>query len=291
MIVTHKGKIVFESYKLGRRADQPNPLASGTKSFSCAIAVAGIQDKLLTWDEPIAKTITEWRSDPQKSQITIRQLLSLTSGLPGGKIGQVPTYQDAIATPLAAAPGTTFQYGPIPYQVFGEVMRRKLATQGKTEDPLAYLTRKVLQPIGLHVAVWRRTKDGQPRLPAGASLTAREWLKYGLLLLNQGKWNGQTILDAKLLQDCYQGSRANPAYGLTVWLNSGSSLPGTKPGMKQDSLLPKDGIMALGAGKQGLYVIPSLDLVIVRQGVLNRSTLNEDKGFQHQRFLRLLLDR
>lgn len=126
-------KIVFEDYQNGHRADEPWMLASGTKSFSGVMLAAAIEDKLVkSFDEKVSDTITEWKTDPWKSKITIRQLLSLTSGMDGGQIGRVPTYAEAITKTLEADPGTRFEYGPVPFQIFGELMTRKLKPKKKT---------------------------------------------------------------------------------------------------------------------------------------------------------------
>jgi CubicO group peptidase (beta-lactamase class C family) len=187
MVVMRSGQVVFESYYPGVNPERGRFLASGTKSFSCAIALLGMQDGLLNLDEPVANTIVGWRLHPQKSQITIRQLLNLTSGITGGESQIIPTYADAIRAPLTAAPGERFQYGPIPFQIFGEVMRRKLEARGIAKTPLEYLNLRLLQPIGLKYDRWTRGQDGQPRLPSGAMISAREWAKYGVLILNRGR--------------------------------------------------------------------------------------------------------
>ena len=105
----------------------------------------------------------------------------------------------------------------MPFQIFGEVMRRKLAP--KKESVMDYLKRRILNPIGLKVAFWRNGSDGNPLLPQGANLTAREWVKFGQFLKNGGKWNGKQIVPKKLLDELVVGSKANPAYGMTFWLN------------------------------------------------------------------------
>ncbi|HEX9628169.1 MAG TPA: serine hydrolase domain-containing protein [Acidiferrobacterales bacterium] len=173
MVIVKDGQVVFEDYPDGHDADEAHNLYSGTKSFSCAIAVAAVEDRLLDFDEPVAQTITEWWTDARKATITVRQLLSLTSGIhaAGGVIRRALSYADAIHKPLRHPPGTTFEYGPVPFQVFGELMHRKLAATG--EDPRAYLTRRVLRPIGITVDSWKTGPDGNPRLFGGASLTAR----------------------------------------------------------------------------------------------------------------------
>ncbi len=277
VLVMKGDKIVFEDYQNGHRADQPWMLASGTKSFSGVILAAAIEDKLIKgFDERVSDTITEWKNDPKKAKITIRQLLSLTSGIQAGQIGRVPSYAEAVNSQIEADAGSKFAYGPVPFQTFGELMTRKL--KSKNEDVMAYLKRRILDPIGLSVGTWRM-ENGQPLLPQGAALTAREWVKFGLFLKNGGKWNGKQIIKKALLNELVIGSKANPAYGLTFWLNKKGTDPRGRPmgGGAVDEIgrngiadgLP-DVYMAAGAANQRLYILPSLDLAVVRQGRLDR---------------------
>lgn len=272
VLVIKGDKIVFEDYQNGNNADTPNFLASGTKSFSGVMLAAAIEDKLISgFDEKVSDTITEWKTDKRKSQITIRQLLSLTSGIDAGQIGRVPTYKDAISSPVTSDAGKGFEYGPVPFQIFGEIMTRKL--KPKNESVMDYLKRRILDPIGLKVAFWRMP-GGQPMLPQGASLTAREWAKFGLFLKNGGKSNGKQIVKTKLLDELVKGSEANPAYGLTFWLNRKGKDPRGRP-MSRNAVTEisdngiidglEDVYMAAGAGNQRLYIIPTLDMVVVRQ--------------------------
>lgn len=289
MVVIRSGQVVFESYYPGVNPERGRFLASGTKSFSCAIALLGVQDGLLALDEPVANTITGWKLHPQKSKITIRQLLNLTSGIQPGEGGDIPTYADAIRAPLTAAPEERFQYGPIPFQIFGEVMRRKLEARGMAGSPLTYLESRILQPIGLKYDRWTKGQDGQPRLPSGAVISAREWAKYGVLLLNQGKWQGRQLLDSSLLNQCFQGSPTNPAYGLTFWLNKSGlthdGLPMNPIRAASDSM-----VMAIGAGNQVMFMLPEQNLVVVRLGRLDDETSPENEGgFDRERFLNLIL--
>jgi CubicO group peptidase (beta-lactamase class C family) len=288
MLIMKDREIVYEDYARGVTPDQPLNLYSGTKSFSCAIAAAAAQDGLLDLDEPVAQTIGEWRSDALKSRIAIRHLLSLTSGLDAGERGSIPSYAGAIQAEALFAPGAVFQYGPNPYQAFGEVMRRKLQSSG--ESPLDYLKRRVFEPIGLTVGRWRTDSAGNPRLPAGAFLTAREWAKYGQFLLDGGRWGGVPLIDEHRLAECFKGSTANPAYGLTVWL------PAQRGGVAAYSRTSTDPaalkLLAAGAGEelaeaagrggQKLYIVPSKRLVIVRMA--DRSGLWH-WGFKDANFL------
>ena len=268
MLVYHRDKLVFEEYFNGWSADQPHRLASGTKSFSGAMLAAAVEDGLLTLDEKVVDTITEWKDDPRKSQVTIRHLLSLTSGIvPGSTREASPSYARSVA--IAGAkfwPGQRFQYGPIPYQIFGELIRRKLAHRSESVE--AYMKRRVLDPIGLKVPRWVKDEDGNVHLPNGMSLIAREWAKFGKLILQQGKWDGRQIVPWNVLKECFVGTGANPYYGITFWLKGGGPAP-------------DDMVAARGQGSQMLYIIPSLELVVVQ--------FAETEQFDQTSFLRLLL--
>ncbi|MFQ5563186.1 MAG: serine hydrolase domain-containing protein [Parvularculaceae bacterium] len=277
-VVIKDGALVFEDYPNGGAPDKAWPIASGTKSFSGVIAAAAVRDGLLTLDEPAADSLKEWRDDARKSQITIRQLLSLTSGLQSAETAQIPTYAEAVATPASATPGSVFAYAGVNLQVFGEIMRRKLKTfeNGRYKDAVEYLQARILDPVGISVERWRRMADGHPTLPSGAVMTARDWARFGLFVLQGGRWEGAQLVDAEALAENFQGSDANAAYGLTWWLNDKPSAEtvSKSPTMQRATdmytnpdanKLPHDLIVAGGAGGQRLYVIPSRNLVIVRQ--------------------------
>jgi CubicO group peptidase (beta-lactamase class C family) len=184
VLVMRRGEIIFEDYAPGWQ-DKPHELASGTKSFAGVMAVCAVQDGLLKLDEKVSDTLMEWKTDPRKSQVTIRQLLSLCSGIEGGENGAPPMYRRAVVLAEATAdPGTRFSYGPIPFQCFGELMRRKL--ESRNESVEAYLKRRILDPIGLEAGAWARDREGNLRIPSGAALTAREWAKFGV-----GCWGTQ----------------------------------------------------------------------------------------------------
>lgn len=301
VLVVKGERVVFEEYQNGFAANEAHQLASGTKSFAGVAAAAAVEDKLLKFDEKVGDTITEWKADARKLKITVRQLLTLTSGLDTGESGRPPTYAAAVNFAARYDAGTTFEYGPGAFQIFGELMRRKL----KTETYLDYLKRRIFNPIELNVASWTM-RNGQPNIPSGAFLTARDWAKFGQFLKNGGKWNGKQIVARRLLEECFAaGTKANPNYGLTFWLNRShdakANVAEKTGGGNQDlqgalqfepettraakygigTSLPKDLFMAAGAGKQRLYVIPSLDLVVVRQGRQSR--------FDDEEFLKRLL--
>lgn len=231
--------VLVREYGDGFRADSAHPLYSGTKSFWGVAALYAQRDGLLQLDELVAGTIAAWKEDPWKRRVTLRMLLSLTSGFGFGGLGSaVPPYARALGIELKDEPGTTFTYGGVPLQVFGAVLAQKLAPR----TPQDYLRARVLEPAGVRVAFWRKLKDGTQPLPTGASLTVDDWLAYGRFVLRE----------RAALAECFAGSKANPRYGLGWWLRA----PGA----------PEDLFYASGSGGQGLYIAPSHGVVAVHFG-------------------------
>ncbi len=290
MVVMFDGKVIFEQYDNGGAIDKPHSLASGAKCFVGPAAVAAVQDGLIKLDNPASENIPEWKDDPEKSTITYRQLLNMTSGLthPTGDDGKKMPWKKKIAMPMAAKPGEHFEYGGYELGVCTYALEHKLAPESFSQ----YLKRRILDPIGIKVPARPRAGDGSPTVGPG-NVTARDWATYGEFIRREGNWNNQQILDPALLRACFKGSKANPAYGLTWWLKSPVSeelirtadAEVTKNWGKVANCnrLPDDLAAALGAGSQRLYIMPSLKLVVVRQAN------DRSGGFQDLEFLSLLL--
>ncbi|MBL8548916.1 MAG: beta-lactamase family protein [Hyphomonadaceae bacterium] len=285
LIVVRRGAAVFEDYPNGGGAERGWNLASGTKSFTGIMAAAGVKDGLLTLDERASRTLSEWQGD-ERREITIRHLLSLTSGLQPGAIGRPPTYAEAVATPLAWAPGSRFSYGPTSFQAFGELMRRKLGG-----DPLEWLQRRVLDSINVRFESWRRGSDGNPLMPQGCVMRARQWAEFGQFVLAEARQGARGLLDRDALRECFRASEANPGYGLSWWLLRPGLIP-PAGGMRVEidgAAIARlgDVRMAAGAGDQRLYLMPERELVVARQAHL--LGMRFGPRWSDAEFLRLLL--
>ncbi|MEI7702209.1 MAG: serine hydrolase [Planctomycetia bacterium] len=290
LVIMFSGDVIFERYHDGGAADRAQLIASGSKSFTGVAAVAAVQDKLFKLDDPVCESITEWKDDPKKSKITYRQLLTLTSGLTPGERGNTvrpPAWEEIAGKPMTGNPGEQFEYGAYPFNTFAFALERKL---GK-ESFEAFLKRRIFDPIGIRVEWQMRCADNHPQVGAGAFMTAKDWAKFGELIRLGGKWHGKEIVDEKLLSEVFQGTSQNPAYGLSWWLKKELTpadcrnigiLSREWVEVANAEWLPGDLVAACGAGKQRLYVIPSLKLVIVRQG-------RRSQGFTDIEFLRLLI--
>lgn len=336
LVLVH-GEKVFERYDNGWSAGRVHPLASGTKSFTGVAAMMAVQDGLITLDELACETLTEWRTDPLKSKITIRELLTLSSGLdpaddllggrggsrllgPGRgtknepqarKPGDEPRdlFAESLTVKMSGTPGGQFRYGPSHFYAFGEVLRRKLAAaKDGPKTVFDYYQRRIFEPLGLTFRVGK-DRAGNPKLPGGAVLTAGEWATFGQFVLDRGSWKGKDgtpvgLLRPELLEECFKPSARNPAYGLTWWrLTDDQAAEGADVA---DGLLerlrkraleeqtrgvtgpdgkPLNVCMAAGKGKQRLYVIPSLGMVVVRFAEDTRAGL----AFSDAEFLSRLL--
>jgi CubicO group peptidase (beta-lactamase class C family) len=291
LLVLQGEAVVLEAGQNGHAPDEPHPLHSASESFWGLLAVAADSDGLLDIDEPVALTIEEFERHPWKREIRIRQLLHFTSGLePGAHVlrpDRTPNlFERAIALEMVSRPAERFQYGPSHLFVFAEVLRRKLASQG--DDPLDYLKERILDRIGLAVAGWDRDDAGNPDVAFGANLSAREWAKLGILLKNRGMWRGETTVAPEAVEAVLQGSTASPEFGLALWRNVSRDEAGEgRSGSVPTATFYPDGlpdmVVAAGVGNQRLYVIPSLDLVVVRFGEI-------DRRWRDQEFLGRLLD-
>src|ERR1700730_14340238 len=215
MLVTQNGKTVFEHYANGGGADMRCKIFSGTKSFWGIAALWAVRDGLIKLDDRVADTITEWKNDPRKSQITIRQLLNQTDGIEPDPHLHSDSIRDrngvAIQLPLVAAPGSAFSYGPSHLQIFNEVLRRKLNGRSTT----SYIQENVLSPLGLSSMEFKKDGRGNPLPASGFELTAREWARFGEFVLGHGNYHEKQIVPAGLLSQALTGTGANPSYGLT----------------------------------------------------------------------------
>ena len=299
VLIMRKGEVVFERYDNGFDAETSTHLHSATKAFWGPVIAAMVEDGLIdSFDEPASKTLTEWANHPRKSRITLRHLLTLSAGLVQDveklqgedRDTLAPDlYRHAIGVLAAREPGAQFQYGPSCFYVLGEIMKRKLAS--KKQTPLDYLKQRILDPIGVKTGEWVHDASGNPHIPNGAHLTAREWAKYGQWLLQFGEWEGKQIVRKDLIEQLVVPSAANPGHGLALWLNhpegQGSSPLQKTPEGAPGGWISHDGCTdlfgALGAGKCRMYMIPSLDIVALRM------CDNDRDRFSDNTFLHLLL--
>jgi len=297
VVVIENGVVVLERYANGGAATRGEALASGTKSFSCALMVGAEAEGSLSIDELASSVVVPWRaggSAPQstdKQQIRIRDLLSVSSGLlnsgvAGSALNTVDSYAQAFIATSAYAPNVATIYTPNNAQALSAIFSLKrggsfdaagVARSG--QDGIAYLQTKVFTPLGVAPTEWARDANGNANFAGGASFTARDWAKFGQFSYQYGAWNGVQILPAAAMRRCFEyRSGASASYGFGWWLNrpAGTSYVATRDstpwtaavetrwtnGGKIAPSAPDDMAIAFGAGNRKLYISPSLKLSI-----------------------------
>jgi CubicO group peptidase (beta-lactamase class C family) len=301
LVILQGGRTLHESYAAGIAPERTFLVMSITKNLAALAIFAARSEGLLSLDEPVARTIPEWRGDTGKSALTIRNLLDQTSGLATGyntiyARGVRDKNKLAISLPLVAKPGTRFAYAPGNYELLEEILRRKL--QSRHTDPLTYLAAKILVPLGVPaVAEWRHDRKGNPFFSAGARLTARDLAKIGEFIRNRGRVWILPALPQSAFAGAFTGSAANSMYGLSFWLNANVARAGADPLSIEGTLgqsrspeewrrssisnvAPADLIAMVGSGGERCYIVPSRKLVIVRFG--------KGSNFSDAEFLRRL---
>jgi CubicO group peptidase (beta-lactamase class C family) len=297
-LVVRNDKIVCEWYAPGFSAQKPHYTASLAKALVGGVSAAvALSDGRIALDDKAARYIPQWRDDPRKSQITIRQLGSHTSGLEDAEQDGLPhdklpgwkgLFWKAAAPPedpftlsrdkalVVYEPGQGTQYSNpgIAMLAYCTTAALKDAPQ---KDLRTLLRDRVMQPIGVADDAWsvgyRKTfmVDGLPLVAAwgGGSYTARAVARVGRLLLRRGNWEGNQLICADAVRQvtCHSGTPGNGAIGW--WSNNQRRCPKA----------PQDAFWGLGAGHQVLVVVPSLELIAVRNGATMRPESDWDGAF------------
>jgi CubicO group peptidase (beta-lactamase class C family) len=304
-LVIKNDKIVYEWYAPRFGPDKKHYTASMAKALVGGVSLMlALNDGLLGADDPACKYIPEWKGHPQKSKITIRHLATHSSGiedaeqdgighfeLPGWK-GQFwkqepdPFTVSRDEAPVIFEPGTKFAYSNPGMAMLSYAVTASLRGAEHT-DIRTLLRQRIMRPIGVKDSDWsigygKTFEVNGLNLVAnwgGGGFTARAVARVGRLMLRKGNWQGRQLVDSEWVEKVvkFAGtplpgrvSRASsprfeggtpsthpaPASGLGWWTNFDGVWP----------KVPRDAFAGAGAGNQVLLVVPSLDLIIVRNG-------------------------
>lgn len=261
-IILYKGRIVSERYFGSFTADSLWYWASAGKTATALLAGVAQQEGLLHIGEPVSKYLGEgWTlaSAEQERKILIKHQLSMSTGLNDN----VPDRDCTLPACLRflSEPDSRWAYHNAPYTLLEKVIEQAAGTNYNQ-----YFRQKISQPIGMN-GVWLRVGFNNVYFS-----NTRSMARFGLLLLNRGQWKEQPVLtdEAYFNQMIKPSQPFNNSYGYLTWLNGQVShmLPIVRP-VFSGSLFPQappDMYAALGRDDQKIYVVPSLDLVVVRLG-------------------------
>ncbi|AOI87493.1 serine hydrolase domain-containing protein [Burkholderia pseudomultivorans] len=293
VVVMWRGQVIAERYAPGFTADTPLPGWSMTKSVTAALIGTLVAQHRLSPDA--SALLPEWRGrgDP-RAAITLDELLRMTSGLhfnedyddPLSDVAvmlftQADTARFAAAMPLVAPPGTQWYYSSGTTEIVARVMRDAL---GGGEDALSFPRRALFAPLGMRSAVFEPDAAGTL---AGASFmyaSARDWARFGQLLLQDGVWNGQRRLPEGWVRYMASATPLSPRqeFGAHLWVKVPEPFNDRDPHARA---MPADAFHAVGHEGQFVSVVPSRQLVVVRLG-LSRP----ESAWNHEAFLARVLD-
>lgn len=215
-------------------------------------------------------------TDPLKSEIKLKHLLSMTSGIPGESrgllgiavvpgngefelaLGKEPSRFGVSAAKLAASPGQHWDYSDSGFAhlslIFSRVTGREIGD---------YMNERVFQSLGIRNYSWDLQGGSGHVGPhtnahSGLHLSARDFARLGYLMAHRGRWEGKQLVPEWWIDLATRSSQElNRSYGYTFWVNTDGA---------QWPTAPRDAFAFKGYGANRCYVIPSLDLVVVRVG-------------------------
>ena len=306
LLILRHGKIVYENYFAGEDEidggapvgyvnhgiDSLHDCRSVSKSFTSAcVGIAVKQGYIKSIDEPIFSYFPEYAKyfDAAKRKITIRNLLTMTSGL---EWNEKVSYLDAdnsetqmdrsndpityiLSRKLTSTPGTVWNYSGASAMLLGEIIWK--ATGEKLDK---YAAKNLFAPLGIRKYDWRSMLYNKniPAAAWGVRLRSRDLAKFGLLYMNYGKWGNTQVLDTVWVKQSLsaQGPRSSDpnspqGYGFQFWV-------GQMVQPKYKTVIP----FANGNGGQMIYFWRSMDILLVFTcGNYNRNDIknNTDAAF------------
>lgn len=251
------GRIVMEEYYGGHTQTSSWEWNSAGKTLVATTTGIAQQEGLVNINTSATQYLgTGWTSETTEKEnlISLRHLLTMTSGLND----ESNLVIKANLTYLADA-GTRWSY----HNVFQKLI--DVVAAASVQDFDTYFDAKLKNKIGM---------DGYWDHGTIFSIyhsSARSMARFGLMALNKGKWKDEQIINEAFFTESTTTSQSiNPSYGYLWWLNGKDTymIPGGQT-VYNGPLVPNapaDMFAAMGAMDQRIYVIPSLNMVVVRMG-------------------------
>jgi CubicO group peptidase (beta-lactamase class C family) len=268
-LVIQNEKIIYEEYWDGYTKDSVSNSFSAAKSIvSLLIGIALDEGKIASLDQKIGDFIKAY-STGSKSELTIRQVLTMSSGLNWKETYVTPFSTTAKAyygsdldslisgLDVVEKPGVEFEY------LSGNTQLLAMVVQAATGKHISdFTSEKIWKHIGAqHDALWNLDgKNGMEKAYCCFNTNVRDFARFGQLILNKGKWNGKRIISKKYvkeatspkkyLKDKLTGDTVD-FYGFQWWIitYNGMQIPYMR------------GILG-----QYIFVIPDKNAVVVRLG-------------------------
>jgi CubicO group peptidase (beta-lactamase class C family) len=269
LLISHKGKLILESYFRRGRINYPHYQMSITKSYTAMAVGRAIQLGYLTMDDldkPVAPFLKELEPSALvkgADDITLHQAMHMTSGIRLDKEkaellrkeperlrgqGQIQAYLE-YSDPIPPPP-REFKYQASDPAITMQVV--EAIVPGSAED---FIRDELWGRMGVRGYHWQADLSGLPKSAAGSSFRSRDMLKMGMLVLDKGKWQGQQLIPAAFVERATSPIRhthGNSSYGYFWWVQD-IEVDGKTYHCKQGR----------GAGGQFVFIFPKLELITV----------------------------
>lgn len=273
VVITRRGYIIAEAYFGNFQQTSLHHSYSVAKSVTGALIGVAISKGLITSvQQNVSDFYSRWRTEdtpPWKRDMTIRHLLTMTSGLQWNEtvyFGPDSASNDAyrmaaqpdfaryvLDRPAIHQPGTLWNYSSGDSMLLAGIVA---AASGITARQFAQ--QNIFTPLGIPSAEWESDPSGQTNGGWGIHLNVRDFAKFGYLYLKKGRWENQQLVPEAWITTSVQ--RAAPGiihYGYQWWRPEGlQGYPG--------SGIPANTYMAIGLYRQYIIVIPDAEIVISR---------------------------
>ncbi|MEF2967363.1 serine hydrolase [Paenibacillus sp. M1] len=271
-LISRQGKPIFEQYRDDRTPHEIAKINSCTKSvLSALIAIAMDQGLLPGPDTPAAEFFPQLAADPdsRKREITLRHLLTMSAGFNWTEFGGQNSFPKmtrsphwinfVLEQPLADPPGTMMEYNSGISQMLSAILAQ---AAGMTVARYAEL--HLFGPLGIESYEWERDPQGIHTGGFGLRLRPEDMLKFGQLYLQQGEWNNNRLISRERIAESVEPAISSEPprrgrYGWHWWTDTYPDSDGP-PGTAAPLF---DYFYARGFGGQYIYVVPSLETVVV----------------------------
>ncbi len=253
LLIARHGRLVYERYYGDASRDGPHNMHSMTKSLSSALVgialkkgyIGSLEEKALGYLPGLRGAA----ADPRAANITIRNLLTMSSGIDEIPLsfdkGRNDPLRDVVGRLLIFKPGAGFRYSSAAAHVLGGVLRA--ATR---QSVFTFAQTELFRPLGMEQITWYADSTGLQSGGMSALFRSRDILKFGELYLRRGKWHGSELIAPAFIEDSvkehntgdFYGEKAR--YGYMWWIAD-------------------TGYYARGYGGQYLMVIPKADMVVL----------------------------
>jgi len=260
LLVQWRGELVGERYFNGARATTPANVKSASKSVLATLLAVAVQEGHLRLDQTIGELLPDARGlDSAKRAITVEDLVSMRAGLQSTSFGTYGSWvtsrnwvRDALRRPMVAEPG--HRGGPMIYSTGSSHLLSAILTRATGASTLRYGQRVLARPLGITLRPWATDPQGVYFGGNEMRFTPRELVAFGTLWLHRGRApDGTRVLSSDWIDSAWVVRGRSPwngyGYGYGWWIRE---TPGGRPVY-----------FAWGYGGQYVFVVPSLDLVVV----------------------------